>query len=185
MSRPFRLAALALLALAVLATAGCGNKTSVTTNASTESTYLDLGGMKYQIQMSRYLNGNDVEDKSYLAGVPTGVAPGANEVWFGIWMRVENGSDKPLPVATDYTITDTQGNTYRPVPIDGKVNPFIYLSGPLQPGSVLPDPDSAAGANNIQGSLILFKIKTDSLQNRPLILHITQGGKTVTADIDV
>jgi hypothetical protein len=184
MSRSARLAALALLAVAALATAGC-NKTSVTTFASTEGTYLDLGGMKYQIQMSRYLNQNDTEDRSYLIGLPGGVAPSGNEVWFGIWMRVENVSKKALPVATDYTITDTQNNTYRPVPIDTKVNPFAYLPGPVQPGMLLPSPDSAAGSNNIQGSLILFKIKTDSLQNRPLILHIKQGNSTVTADIDV
>jgi hypothetical protein len=113
------------------------------------------------------------------------VQPAANEVWFGIWMRVENPTDKPLPIATQYEIHDTQGAVYRPVPLDAKANPFSYQPGNVQPGDVFPLPDSAAGNGPIQGSLLLFRIKADSLQNRPLELRITQGGKTDTADIDV
>jgi hypothetical protein len=185
MSRSIRRSALALLAVAALTVAGCGNKQDVTTEALTEGIYLDLGGMKYQIQMSRYLNQADVEDRSYLAGMPSGLQPSGQEVWFGIWMRVQNETKKPLPVATEYEIHDTQGAVYRPVPLDAKSNPFAYQGGQLAPGNVLPSPDSAAGSTAIQGSLILFKVKVDSLQNRPLELRITQNGKTDTADIDV
>ena len=185
MSRSIRRCALALIALAALAVSGCGNKSDTTTTAETEGIYLDLGGMKYQIQMSRYLNPSDVEDKSYLLGLPSGVQPAAGEVYFGVWMRVQNETDKPLPVATEYEIHDTRDSVYRPVPIDAKSNPFAYQAGEVEPGSILPLPDSAAGNTAIQGSLLLFKIKVDSLQNRPLELKITQGGKTDTADIDV
>jgi hypothetical protein len=187
MSRPLRRSALALLALCVgaLAVSGCGNKEAVTTDAATEGIYLDLGGMKYQIQMSRYLNVADVEDRSYLAGMPSGLQPTGQEVWFGVWMRVQNETNRPLPVATQYEMHDTQGAVYRPVPLDAKSNPFAYQAGQVGPGSVLPSPDSAAGNTAIQGSLLLFKLKVDSLQNRPLILRITQGGQTDTADIDV
>ena len=185
MSRSIRRCTLALIAVAALAVSGCGNKQETTTTAETEGIYLDLGGMKYQIQMSRYLNPSDVEDRSFLTGLPTGVQPTGNEVWFGIWMRVQNETDKPLPVATEYEIHDTQDAVYRPVPIDAKANPFAYQAGQVGPGSVLPLPDSAAGNTAIQGSLLLFKLKVDSLQNRPLELKISQGGKTDTADIDV
>jgi hypothetical protein len=185
MSRSIRRSALALLAVAALTVAGCGNKQDVTTEAPTEGIYLDLGGMKYQIQMSRYLNQADVEDRSYLAGMPSGLQPTGNEVWFGIWMRVQNETKQPLPVATQYEIHDTQGGVYRPVPLDAKSNPFAYQAGQLAPGNVLPSPDSAAGSTPIQGSLLLFRIKVDSLQNRPLELRITQNGQTDTADIDV
>jgi hypothetical protein len=186
MSRSLRRSALVALAAAVsLAASGCANKQENTTVAATEGIYLDLAGMKYQIQMSRYLNPSDVEDRSYLLGLPSGVQPGANEVWFGIWMRVQNETQKPLPVATQYEIHDTQGAVYRPVPIDAKSNPFAYQAGDVGPGSLLPLPDSAAGNTAIQGSLLLFKVKVDSLQNRPLELKITQGGDTDTADIDV
>jgi hypothetical protein len=100
-------------------------------------------------------------------------------------MRVQNETDKPLPVATEFEIHDTQDSVYRPVPIDAKANPFAYQAGQVAPGTVLPLADSAAGNTAIQGSLLLFKIKVDSLQNRPLELKISQGGTTDTADIDV
>jgi hypothetical protein len=187
MSRSIRRSALALLTVAVaaLGASGCGTKQETTTTAETEGIYLDLGGMKYQIQMSRYLNPTDVEDRSFLLGLPTGVQPTGDEVWFGIWMRVQNETDKPLPVATEYEIHDTQDTVYRPVPIDAKSNPFAYQAGDVGPGNILPLPDSAAGNTAIQGSLLLFKLKVDSLQNRPLELKISQGGSTDTAVIDV
>jgi hypothetical protein len=186
MSRSLRRSALVALAAAVsLAASGCGNKQQNTTVAETEGIYLDLAGMKYQIQMSRYLNPSDVEDRSYLLGLPSGVQPSGNEVWFGIWMRVQNESKKPLPVATEYEIHDTQGAVYRPVPLDPKSNPFAYQRGDVGPGAILPLPDSAAGNTAIQGSLLLFKVKVDSLQNRPLELTITQGSDRDTANIDV
>jgi len=51
---------------------------------------------------------------------------------------------------------------------------------------VLPTPDSAAASGPIQGSLILFRLKTDSLQNRPLRFEIEQGGAdTPTGEIDL
>jgi hypothetical protein len=186
MSRSIRRLAFALLAVAALAASGCASSETgqLKNNAETEGIYLDLGGMKYQIQMSRYLNPSDVEDRSYLLGLPEGVKPSGRETWFGIWMRVQNESDKPLPVATDYEIHDTQGAVYRPVPI-AQSNPFAYQAGEVGPGTVLPLPDSAAGNTAIQGSLILFKINVDSLQNRPLELRITQNGQTDTANIDV
>jgi hypothetical protein len=189
MSRSIRRSALAVLvtAVAALAATGCGSSETgqLKNNAETEGIYLDLGGMKYQIQLSRYLNPSDVEDRSYLAGLPTGVKPTGNEVWFGIWMRVQNETGKPLPVATEYEIHDTQGAVYRPVPIDAKSNPFAYQAGAVGPEGVRPLPDGAAGTGPIQGSLLLFKIKVDSLQNRPLEMHITQNGQTDTANIDV
>jgi hypothetical protein len=187
MSRLTRRLPLALVLATALVASGCGNKTDIVTHAETEGIYLDLGGMKYQIQMSRYMNISDVEDRGYLLGLPAGTQPAANEVWFGIWMRVQNESDKPLQAATDYEISDTQGNVYRPVPLDPKANPFAYEGGTVGPRSLLPLPDSASGNGPIQGSLVLFKLKTDSLQNRPLVLKISSGpqGKAVTVDIDV
>jgi hypothetical protein len=141
--------------------------------------------MKYQIQMSRYLNPSDVEDRDYLKGLPAGVQAGAGEVWFGIWLRVENESDKALPAATEFTITDTQKQVYRPVPLDPNANAFGYQPVQVPGGTVVPLPDSAAANTPIQGALVLFKLKVDSLQNRPLELELTQGGETDTATIDV
>jgi hypothetical protein len=58
----------------------------------------------------------------------------------------------------------------------------------VPPNTVVPLSSSAAGQGPIQGSLLLFKITNDSLQNRPLELRFTngqQGGGTGVYDLDV
>ena len=176
----------AVISCALLA-AGCGNKEEIVTSAHTEGIYLDIDNLKYQVQISRYLNPSDVEDKSYLIGLPQSTAqPGGDETWFGVFMRVQNTTDKPQKPSSDFKIVDTQGNEYRPIPMDTKINPFAYKADPIAGGGLLPEPDSAASENTIQGSLLLFKVKTDSLQNRPLELKFTgSDGTEGTVDLDV
>ncbi len=101
-------------------------------------------------------------------------------------MRVKNYSDDALTPTNDFVITDTEGNEFRPVPLDTATNPFVYEPILLQHAQVLPTPDSAASSGPIQGSLILFRLKTDSLQNRPLRLEIEQNGaESGEVDLDL
>ena len=170
--RPLRvLLLLALGAASVLALAGCGNKTAVVTSAKTEGIYIDVGELKYQVQMSRILNPNDEEDRTYLAGLPAGTPqPTGDEAWFGVWMRVQNvTSKKTLAAAKDFEINDTQNHTFRPITLS---NPFAYAPQNLRPKTVFPSPNSAAGEGVQQGALILFKVTTESLANRPLEFRI-------------
>ena len=181
---------LVVLAVALVALAGCGQDSeSVKTTAETEGLYLDINGLKYQIEMSRYMNVNDVEDSEYLKGLPESTAqPAADETWFGVWVRVQNVSDDTRRAATTWEIHDTQEKVYRPIPIDTNVNVFAFQKGvDVPPATVLPLSSSAAGQGPIQGSLLLFKVKTDSLQNRPLELHFSNGqqGQTGVYDLDV
>jgi hypothetical protein len=177
----------AALACAVLA-AGCGNKMAIVTQGATEGLYLDQDDLKYQVQISRYLNPADIEDKVYLSGLPQGTpAPTGDETYFAIFMRVTNANDKTISPANDFEIEDTQGNVYHPIPLDANVNPFAYEATPIPPKSMIPQPDSIASEGVIkQGALLLFKLKTDSLQNRPLVLRFRKGsGKTDSVDLDV
>jgi hypothetical protein len=177
---------LVFLAVFAVVLAGCGNKHELTTVAETEGIYLDVGGLTYQVQLSRFLNPGDVEDKEYLHGLPQGVPaqlPG-DEIWFGVWMRVKNYSDGALKPTNEFIITDTEENQFRPVPLDSSANPFVYEPILLQHAQVLPTPDTAAASGPIQGSLILFRVKTDSLQNRPLKLAIEQPG-TTSGEVDL
>jgi hypothetical protein len=177
-----------LLAVFAAIFAGCGNKTELTTVAETEGIYLDVAGLTYQVQLSRFLNPGDVEDKEYLVGLPEGVPaqlPG-DEIWFGVWMRVKNYSDDALTPTNEFVIKDTEGNEFRPVPLDAALNPFAYHPILLQHAQVLPTPDTAAASGVIQGSLILFRLKTDSLPNRPLQLSIEQNGsESGEVDLDL
>jgi hypothetical protein len=187
--RPARLVVVLVLAAAVAtALAGCGNKLETRTIGETEGLYIDIGDLKYQVQMSRILNPNDIEDRTYLAGLPAGSAQlGPDEAWFGVWMRVENTtSEKTLPAADRFEIVDTQENRFSPVALQN--NAFAYSPVDVGPKSVSPSANSAAGEGVIQGSLILFKLTTESLANRPLEFRIqspSNADEVGIIDLDV
>jgi hypothetical protein len=178
---------LLVVALATLAVGACGDKQAVTLHAATEGPYVDVGDLKYQVQISRLLNPTDVEDRDYLVDLPAGQQLGSSDEWFAVFMRVENDSKDAQRAATSYAIRDTQGNVYRPVAM-GPKNVFAYRGGVLQPKQILPLPGSAAGENTIQGAMLLFKIPVANFQNRPLVLEIpppSGTGGTGTVDLDV
>ena len=66
-----RVLLLAVASLALLSgLPACGNRHEVITDAETEGPYLNLGPLKYQVQISRQLNPDDLEDRVYLRGLP-------------------------------------------------------------------------------------------------------------------
>jgi hypothetical protein len=111
-------AAIAVVGLA-LPLGACG-KEKTTTFGATEGTYLDVGPIAYQVQISRILNPQDIEDRNYMQGVPGKLA--ADEVWFAVFVRGQNTSGKTQQAADDFEITDTLENRFRPVAI-AKTNP--------------------------------------------------------------
>ena len=185
---------LALLA-ALLASSGlaaCGNhpdEQARVVHLANEGLYLRLGELTYQVQISRQLNPDDIEDRYYLKGVPAAqrqLKP--NEVWFGVFMRVENATGTALAPSGDIKIVDTQEAQYRPLKLDA-TNDFAYRpSDAIPPNDVLPVPDSPAYDSPIRGSLLLFKLTLTTLGNRPLELEI-QGNRgapqTGVIDLDV
>jgi hypothetical protein len=179
--------AVSLLALAaVLALAACGNKPKITTEGATEGSYLNVGDLTYQVQLSRQLNPGDIEDKSYLQGVPPSLAQlRTGQTWFGVFIRVANETSNPALAADNFEITDTQDEVFRPVPQSFQ-NPFVYHGGVVPAGDLIPKLNDVAGEGVIQGSLILFKLPLSSLDNRPLLFHVTnQDNKTAHVILDV
>ena len=168
---------LALITAAVLAAAaplaGCGNKEDEVLVAETEGAYLDVGELRYQVQISRQLNPVDIEDRAYLQGIPPReriLKPG--ESWFGVFLRVENPSDEPQRATVDIELEDTQDTLYEPVRLSPE-NPFAYRGGVIQAAEQLPTLSSVAQQNEtIDGALVLFKVRTESFGNRPLELKI-------------
>jgi hypothetical protein len=178
-----------LLALvAVTALAACGNKEEKVLHGATEGIYLDLGELQYQVQISRVLNPSSPEDRSYLVGLDASqLELPAGQEWFAVFMRVQNETERSLPAARDYTITDTQDTKFRPIEL-GPDNVFAYRAGDVGPKSLIPAPDSPPSEGTIQGSLLLFKIPTRNLENRPLELSIASPdtpGEVATVDLDI
>ncbi len=193
-----RLAASLLALLAALGLAACGAKkedpSAPVVRASPhvlapEGLYYEIGGLKYQIQISRQLNPSDSEDRGYLRGIPAGQSRlKSGETWFGIFLRVQNESSRPIDPARELAIRDTQGNVFRPIGLNA-TNVFAYNpTAPIGPREVLPQPDTPAAETTIQGSVVLFKMTNLALDNRPLELEIKTPDvpqQTAIIDLDV
>lgn len=180
---------------ALLATAGlsaCGkhpDKDARVVRAETEGLYLDIGALKYQVQVSRAMNPYDTQDKGLLTGVPADerdLAP--DETWFAVFLRVQNETDKEQLPSADIEIIDTQETVFDPIELL-PVNVFAYRADePIPPRQVLPLPDSPAFDTPARGALILFKLKNSTLDNRPLELKIEGRqfpAQTGIIDLDV
>jgi hypothetical protein len=188
----FPLAAIALLLVLVLG--ACGDShTKVSTGtyageSGQNAPYLDVGPLVYEVQLSRELNPTNSEDASYLQGLSAAerqLAPG--QEWFAVFVQVYNNTSGALPSATELTISDTQGNSYIPV-VPSQINPFAYRPQTVPAKGQLPKPDTTADSGPTQGALLLYKIQTVSLDNRPLILKIvdpTDPTETASAELDV
>jgi hypothetical protein len=176
-SRTARILLSAVLAAAALVSAGCGNKHEITTEAETEGIWVDVGPLDYHIQGSRVLESGLLPDRSYLEGLPSGVEePAGDEVWFAVFVRIENKTDEAAPTAREFEIHDTEGKTFAPFGLDTKSNPFAYQPMTLEPNRAVPIPDSAQDFNSFSGAELLFKLPLDSYQNRPLELVIHSAG---------
>jgi hypothetical protein len=157
--------------------------------AENEGLYLDIGELKYQVQVSRQLNPTDVQDRSFLEGVaPAERQLKPDEVWFGVFLRVQNETGRALLPAEDIKILDTQETEFRPLELD-ETNLFAYRASEAIPAhDVLPLSDTPAFDSPVRGSLLLFKLTLPSLANRPLELEI-EGSQappqTGIIDLDV
>jgi hypothetical protein len=189
--RSSRALIVAVAALLALALTGCGKEHHQQNPvAETEGINLEVGHLLYQVQLSRQLNPFDTEDRTYLEGVPPEQARlQPDQVWFGIFVRVQNETDKPHMTAEDFEIVDTQENVYRPVEIRGP-NPFAYHARELAPRGLLPSTNSEASYAPTSVALVLFKLSLTSLSNRPLELKIhspagvrPRGEGTVDLDV--
>jgi hypothetical protein len=193
-SRMRKLPLLALVLLASVALAACGDShTKVTTGtyageSGKNAPYLDVGPLSYEVQLSRELNPYDPEDAQYLQGLtPEQRKLEAGQEWFGVFVQVYNNGSHAEPSATDFTVTDTQENVYTPISL-GAVNPFAYRAETIARNSRLPPLDTTAANGPTQGALLLFKIQVVSLDNRPLTLKIvdpTDAAETASAELDV
>ena len=104
-------------------------------------------------------------------------------------MRVQNTTDdKTLPAADAVRDRRHAGaHASRRSQLDGQPVRLRARSR-SRPQAVVPSPNSPAGEGVIQGSLILFKLTTEALANRPLEFKIASPARpddVGTVDLDV
>jgi hypothetical protein len=177
-----RIPSIALCLLAAILVAGalgaCGNDEEETQVAEGEP--LELGGLSYNVQLTRFLNPDDPEDAEYLVDQP---APKPETYYLGVFMVVGNESDEPLPSAGSYTVIDTINTQYKPLPTD---SPYALDVGTEVPAEgELPLPDTTAQTGPNEGSLLIFRVEDDVSENRPLRLKISGPSGTGEVLLDI
>jgi len=163
--RPIQLLIAALAVLGLVAFSACGQEHELDV---IEGEPLELDGMSYNVQITRFLNLNDVEDSAYLEGQ---LEPPVGQQYLGTFLKVENDSEETQTVPFDIVLHDTRDNVYKPIDTDG--NPFaLPLGVDLEPGGRLPEADSTAASGVIKGGMIVFLVDEIVSENRPLELEI-------------
>ncbi|HUA11271.1 MAG TPA: hypothetical protein VMA83_04640 [Solirubrobacteraceae bacterium] len=174
---------IALLAVvAAVALGACGsNEERVTTGtyageSGKNAPYLDVGPLVYQVQLSRALNPYSQEDATYLEGLTPRqrfLKPG--EEWFAVFLQVRNPTSYPHVSTLHISIYDTQNNTYYPM-IPPGANEYAYRGEVVPANNQIPVAGSVAAMGPTGGQVLLFRIKYESLNNRPLTLKLTAPG---------
>jgi hypothetical protein len=173
---------LCILALFGVLLTGCGDNPREN-DASREGLPERIGGIDYNVYITRELNLRDVEDSGYYKGpeAPPGFA------LYGVFMTAcnpeEDAASPNVPAADDFTVIDTQGNRFKPLPVEAN-NIFAYQAVPLKHLACIPKSGSLASSGPTNGALLIFKLPLETLENRPLDLEIVSPPDPKTGDRD-
>lgn len=187
--RTLRLVLVLAVGASAIALGGCARTTLTGVSqdqlsAGTEP-YFNVGGVTYQIQISRQLNPFDSEDVQYLAGIPGAQDLPADQLWFGVFLWAKNQSKQIRETADTFEIVDSQGTVYHPVQLNSSVNPYAWTSEALSQNQIEPLADSTASNGSTGGGLILFKLDDSVYSNRPLTLEIFNSGNPTPAKVSL
>ena len=173
-------AALACVTLALALLTGCGT-TERENDAGREGLPEKVGELEYNVYITRELNLKDVGDKGYYQGAeaPPGFA------LYGVFINVCNPEEQAgtpdIQSANDFTVVDTQGNRFKPLPVP-ETNQFAYHAKALKHKACIPEEGSLASSTPTAGSLLVFKLPLTTLENRPLDLEIVSPPDPETGD---
>ncbi len=180
-----RLLSVLAIALSAAGLAACGEEEEPSLRAETEAAWIEVGELRYQVQISRPLNPGMRADAELLSGLPEDRRQLPPETtWFGVFVRVENDTEEPHPSSVEFTIEDTQRNTFEPIPVDNLV---AYRPELLPARQRIPNEQTVGAFGQTQGAMLLFQVPIASLDNRPLELLVeSPDGRTQGAiDLDV
>jgi hypothetical protein len=173
-------AACAAAAVLVPVLAACGDEQGVDEPAR-EGLAIDIGGINYNVFITRQLNLKIAPDKAYYAGPPA--KPG--NALYGIFLQACNISqDEDRTTTEDFVVEDNQGNEFKPIALEPD-NAFAYRSVKLQGEECTPEAGSVAQLGPTAGSMLLFDFPLQNTENRPLELVVKGGGEEKRFELDL
>jgi hypothetical protein len=177
---PARLLACLLALAATLGLAACGDEEPGVDEPAREGLALELGGVDYNVFITRQLNPRVPPDEAY---VTEEAAPG--ETLYGVFIQVCNQSDEPRETVSEFVVHDNQENTFEPEELPEE-NQFAYQPRTLDPEECIPRAGSVAQLGPSAGSLLLFRLPLENTENRPLELELEgEDGETLTFELDI
>jgi hypothetical protein len=169
-----------VLALAAVGLTACGDDEPGVDEPAREGLALDLGGVDYNVFITRQLNPRVAPDGAYV----TEEAP-PGETLYGVFIQVCNNSEEPRETVSEFVVKDNQENEFEPeeLPED---NQFAYSPRTLNPEECIPEAGSVAQLGPTAGSMLLFRLPLENTENRPLELELEgEGGETLTFELDI
>jgi hypothetical protein len=184
MLRLRRLALAGCVVCLCVGVAGCGEDEPGVDEPAREGLALELGGVDYNVFITRQLNPTIPPDDAYYDGPE----PPQGETLYGVFIQVCNNSGEPRETAETFFVVDNQGNEFEPeeLPED---NHFAYAPSELDPEECIPESGSVAQLGPTAGSMLLFQLPLENTENRPLELEIENpsGGEppALTFELDI
>jgi hypothetical protein len=163
-------AACALAVAAALGLAACGKPSDEAgiEEPAREGLAIPIGGVEYDVFITRQLNPKIVPDNALYQGEE----PGKDETLYAVFLQACNHGKRPAQTADSFKVTDSQGNEFEPVELPEE-NQFSYQPRRLGPDECIPESGSVAQLGPTAASMLLFKFPLDNTENRPLELEIT------------
>lgn len=182
---------LLLLCLATLAAgaAGCGNADTElgVEEPAREGLALELGGVEYNVFITRQLNPRVTPDEAY---VEEGTEAEPGETLYGVFLQACNRANESGEPATSedveaFKIVDNQGNEFEPEELPEN-NPFAYHPRELLPQECIPESGSVAQLGPTAGAMLLFRLPLENTEYRPLELELEgPGDEHLTFELDI
>jgi hypothetical protein len=180
---PVRRTLIAACVLALAAPCGlaaCGEEEQGVDEPAREGLALNLGGVDYNVFITRQLNPAITPDDAY---VSQQAPPG--ETLYGVFLEACNTSSEPRTTVSEFAIHDNQDNQFEPeeLPED---NQFAYSPRRLDPEECIPEAGSVAQLGPTAGSMLLFQLPLENTENRPLELELEdEAGEKLTFELDI
>ena len=145
-----------------------------------EGLAVTVGGIDYNVFITRQLNLRDPEDRAYYAGAEA--PPGST--YYGVFIQACNrqeGDDAAADATEHFRVVDSQGNEFAPRELPPG-NIFAYRARRLAPEQCIPEAGTIAAGAPAAGALLLFELPLAATENRPLELEITSPATAAGAE---